>query len=135
MAEYIVKVADERGHLLQQVENGYSESEIRDRYVQQGYLVYWVKPRGMLAGGEVPLTGPVPDAVRAAAHKLWGDVPVFPSMQVGATDSRYLREAGILAYGVDTASQAMAACSNDTPSGTAASATNGTTTFVAHPPS
>src|SRR5439155_21265637 len=38
------------------------------------------------------------------------------------------------AYGVDTASQAMAACSNDTPSGTAASATNGTTTFVAHPP-
>ena len=55
MAEYIVKVADERGHLLQQVENGYSESEVRDRYVQQGYLVYWVKPRGLLAGGEVPL--------------------------------------------------------------------------------
>ncbi|MCA1828577.1 MAG: hypothetical protein LC689_16765, partial [Myxococcales bacterium] len=55
------------------------------------------------AGGEVPLTGVVPDAVRAAAHKLWGDVPVFPSLQVGATDSRYLRDAGILAYGVDTA--------------------------------
>lgn len=55
------------------------------------------------AGGEVPLTGVVPDAVRAAAHKLWGEVPVFPSMQVGATDSRYLREAGILAYGIATA--------------------------------
>jgi len=55
------------------------------------------------AGGEVPLTGAVPDAVHAAARKLWGDVPVFPSLQVGATDSRYLREAGILAYGVDTA--------------------------------
>ena len=53
-------------------------------------------------GGHVPLTGAVPDAVRAAAHKLWGDVPVFPSLQVGATDSRYLRDAGVLAYGIDT---------------------------------
>lgn len=54
MAEFVIKAADERGHLLQQVENGYSETEIRDRYVQQGYLVYWVKPRGLLAGGELP---------------------------------------------------------------------------------
>lgn len=50
MAEFLVKLADERGHLLQQVENGYSEAEVRDRFVQQGYLVYWVKPRGILAG-------------------------------------------------------------------------------------
>jgi len=50
MAEFLIKAADERGHLLQQVENGYSESEVRDRFVQQGYLVYWVKPRGVLAG-------------------------------------------------------------------------------------
>src|SRR5262250_2002600 len=51
MAEFVVKVADERGRLTQQVENGYSESEIRDRFVQQGYLVYWVKPKGVLTGG------------------------------------------------------------------------------------
>jgi type IV pilus assembly protein PilC len=55
MAEYLVKVADERGHLQQQVERGYSESEIRDRYIQQGYLVYWVKPRGLFAGGTINL--------------------------------------------------------------------------------
>jgi type IV pilus assembly protein PilC len=55
MAEFLVKMADERGHLLQQVENGFSESEVRDRFVQQGYLVYWVKPKGMLAGGEISL--------------------------------------------------------------------------------
>jgi type IV pilus assembly protein PilC len=47
MAEYLVKVADDRGHLLEQVENGYSESEVRERFVQQGYLVYWVKPQGV----------------------------------------------------------------------------------------
>jgi type IV pilus assembly protein PilC len=51
MAEFVVKVADERGHMLQQVEHGYSEAEVRDRFAQQGYLVYWVKPQGFLSGG------------------------------------------------------------------------------------
>src|SRR5271155_1772638 len=50
MAEFVVKIADERGNLLQQVESGYSEAEVRDRFVQQGFLVYWVKPRGVLSG-------------------------------------------------------------------------------------
>ncbi len=45
MAEFLVKVADEQGHLRQQVEHGYSEAEVHDRFAQQGYLVYWVKPR------------------------------------------------------------------------------------------
>lgn len=53
MAEFLVKIADERGNLAQQVEHGYSESEVRDRFAQQGYLVYWVKPRGVLSGGGI----------------------------------------------------------------------------------
>ncbi|MBV9342633.1 MAG: type II secretion system F family protein [Acidobacteria bacterium] len=48
MAEFLVKVADERGHLSQQVEIGYSEAEVRERFTQQGFLVYWVKPKGLL---------------------------------------------------------------------------------------
>lgn len=51
MAEFVVKLADERGRLHQQVEHGYSEAEVRDRFSQQGYLVYWVKPQGLLSGG------------------------------------------------------------------------------------
>jgi type IV pilus assembly protein PilC len=51
MAEFLVKVADERGRLTQQVENGYSEAEVRERFAQQGFLVYWVKPKGLLIGG------------------------------------------------------------------------------------
>ena len=35
----------------QHVEQGYSEAEVRDRFSQQGYLVYWVKPQGLLTGG------------------------------------------------------------------------------------
>src|ERR1022692_821752 len=51
MAEFVVKLADERGRMHQQVEQGYSVAEVRDRFASQGYLVYWVKPQGMLSGG------------------------------------------------------------------------------------
>ena len=53
MAEFLVKVADERGHLTQQVENGYSEAEVRERFIQQGMLVYWVKPKGVLSASGI----------------------------------------------------------------------------------
>jgi type IV pilus assembly protein PilC len=53
MAEFLIKVADERGNLSQQVEHGYSEAEVRDRFAKQGFLVYSVKPKGLLAGGKV----------------------------------------------------------------------------------
>lgn len=52
MAEFLVKMADERGHVLQQVESGVSEQEIRERFVQQGFMVYSVKTRrGLLPVG------------------------------------------------------------------------------------
>jgi type IV pilus assembly protein PilC len=51
MPQFLVKVADEQGHLRQQVEHGYSEAEVHDRFTQQGYLVYWVKPRTILSRG------------------------------------------------------------------------------------
>ena len=51
MAEFLVKVADEQGNLRQQVEQGFSEAEVHDRFAQQGYLVYWVKPRSLLSPG------------------------------------------------------------------------------------
>src|SRR5215475_13253996 len=53
MAEFLVKVADERGRQLEQVETGFSEAEVRERYAQQGFLVYWVKPKGILSGGKL----------------------------------------------------------------------------------
>ena len=52
MAEFVIRVADERGKVLEKAEAGYSAAEIRDRYQQSGYLVYWVKPRGLISGGE-----------------------------------------------------------------------------------
>ena len=49
MAEYMIRMADERGHVLEQMELGNSEGEVRERFAQQGYLIYWVKPKGLLS--------------------------------------------------------------------------------------
>jgi type IV pilus assembly protein PilC len=50
MPEWVMKYADPRGQILQQTFNAASESELRDKYAAQGYLVYWIKPRaGALA--------------------------------------------------------------------------------------
>src|SRR5215813_10159178 len=51
MAEFVVKIADERGNVHQHVEQGVSEAEVRDRFALQGYHVYWVKSQGLMAGG------------------------------------------------------------------------------------
>src|ERR1700737_4030243 len=53
MAEFLVKLADERGRMVQQVETGFTGAGVRDRFAQQGFLVYWVKPRGMLSTGKI----------------------------------------------------------------------------------
>ena len=45
MAEWTLKYADARGEIHQQVAEGSSERELRDRYTQQGFLVYSIKPR------------------------------------------------------------------------------------------
>lgn len=54
MAEFLVKMADERGHVLEQMEHGNSVAEVRERFSQQGYLVYSVRPRGLTAGVGMP---------------------------------------------------------------------------------
>src|SRR2546425_7155986 len=45
MAEWVLKYADTRGEIHQQTANAGSEQELRDRYSQQGFLIYSVRPR------------------------------------------------------------------------------------------
>ncbi|MBC7927294.1 MAG: type II secretion system F family protein [Bryobacteraceae bacterium] len=47
MAEFALKYADARGEIHNQVAEGTSEQELRDRLTQQGYLVYSIKARGI----------------------------------------------------------------------------------------
>lgn len=54
MAEYLVKVADERGHIQEKTESGHSETEVRERFSQAGFLVYSVKPRAVAVKLRLP---------------------------------------------------------------------------------
>jgi len=47
MAEFVIKLADERGRVQQQVHSAATADELRNRFTQAGYYVYSVKPRGL----------------------------------------------------------------------------------------
>jgi len=49
MAEFVLKYADTRGEIHHQVANAGSEKELRDRYTQQGFLIYSIKVKGGLS--------------------------------------------------------------------------------------
>ena len=47
MAEFVIRLADERGHVQEQVQSAATAEELRTRFSQAGYFVYSVKPRGL----------------------------------------------------------------------------------------
>ena len=53
MAEFLVKMADERGRVLEQTENASSESDLRERFAKQGFYVYSVRSKGLFSDGFV----------------------------------------------------------------------------------
>jgi type IV pilus assembly protein PilC len=57
MAEFVLKYADARGEIHNQVAEAASENEARDRLTQQGFLVYSVRPKNQIAGLSTSLGG------------------------------------------------------------------------------
>jgi type IV pilus assembly protein PilC len=49
MAEFVIRLADERGRMQEQVQTAGSAAELRTRFTQAGYHVYSVKARGFRA--------------------------------------------------------------------------------------
>ena len=49
MPEWVLKYADSRGEIHHQVTQATSEKEVRERYTQQGFLIYSVQPRKGIA--------------------------------------------------------------------------------------
>ena len=75
MAEFVLKYADARGQIHQQVATAASEKELRDRYSQQGFLIYSIKPRPaasadrrFFGGQQEDQPGEVPDLQPAVRH-------------------------------------------------------------------
>jgi type IV pilus assembly protein PilC len=57
VADYVLKYADGRGQIHQQVATAANEKELREKYSQQGFLIYSIKPRtaavAAIAGGSI----------------------------------------------------------------------------------
>lgn len=62
MAEWTLKFADARGEIRQETAHADSESELRDRLTQQGFLVYSIKPKSEFGG--------IAAAVRPRTNKI-----------------------------------------------------------------
>jgi len=45
MAQYVLQYADARGQIHQQVAEAASEKELRERFTEQGFLIYSIRPR------------------------------------------------------------------------------------------
>jgi len=59
MSDFVLKYADTRGEVHSQMAQGTSAQEIRERYTQQGFLVYSVKPKGvgLSLSGDIAIPG------------------------------------------------------------------------------
>jgi type IV pilus assembly protein PilC len=59
MSEFVLKYADARGEVHSQLTQGTTAQEIRERFTQQGFLVYSVKPKGagISLSGDIALPG------------------------------------------------------------------------------
>src|SRR5579863_5181457 len=59
MSEFVLKYADARGEVHSQMAQGATAQEIRERFTQQGFLVYSVKPKGagISLSGDISLPG------------------------------------------------------------------------------
>src|SRR5579863_2352570 len=51
MAEFVIKLADERGHVQEQVQSAATADELRARFSHAGYHVFSIRARGSIALG------------------------------------------------------------------------------------
>src|SRR5580693_4419496 len=51
MAEFVIKLADDRGRMLEQTQAAATAEELRARFTQAGYHVFSVKPKGLSLPG------------------------------------------------------------------------------------
>jgi type II secretory pathway component PulF len=96
MAEWVLKYADTRGEIHQQTASAVSEQELRERYSQQGFLIYSVRPRrtGLAAAGNIMGRS---KKLNLERFLIFNQQFVTPGSG-GSTDSEGARSAGRSAY-------------------------------------
>jgi acetylornithine deacetylase/succinyl-diaminopimelate desuccinylase-like protein len=81
---------------------GESEEAVRAtlaRIIDDGEIAITPTDLEFLPSPGSPLTPEVMGAIEKVTREMWPGLPVLPIMATGATDSRYLRNAGIPSYG------------------------------------
>lgn len=63
-------------------------------------ITYTFPPDAKFGVVPTPVAPELLAATTALTKKMWGDIPVIPTMSTGATDGRFLRSVGIPTYGV-----------------------------------
>lgn len=66
-----------------------------------GVKITYTYPSNEIFGvAPTPIAPELLSAVTTLTHRMWGDIPVIPTMSTGATDGRFLRAVGVPTYGV-----------------------------------
>jgi type IV pilus assembly protein PilC len=55
MADFVIRISDELGHISERLGSAASEEELRGRLREQGLIVLGLKPRGLVLGGKLAL--------------------------------------------------------------------------------
>ena len=63
-------------------------------------LTFTTPPHAKFGAVPTPVDPQLLSATTALTKKMWGDIPVIPTMSTGATDGHYLRDVGIPTFGV-----------------------------------
>lgn len=63
-------------------------------------ITYTVPPTERFGAAPSAVDRELLAATTALTRRMWGDIPIIPTMSTGATDGRFLRAAGIPTYGV-----------------------------------
>jgi len=96
MAEFVIKLADERGRVQEQTHAAASADELRHRFIQAGYHVFSVKSRGRLGRAKKAKQEPFLIFNQQFLTLVKAGLPIHGSLEMLAKNQRDARFAGQL---------------------------------------
>ena len=88
MAEFVIKLADERGRVQEQVQTAATAEELRARFSHAGYHVFSVKPRGFSGGRKRSSSRPFLIFNQQFLTLIRAGLPILGSLQMLAKNQK-----------------------------------------------
>ncbi len=96
MAEFVIKLADERGRMQEQIHSAATADELRHRFTQAGYYVYSVRPRGLSGAAKKIKLEPFLISNQQFITLIKAGLPILNSLQMLAHSQKNERFAAQL---------------------------------------